>query len=579
MLFRSIPLANVFLPDHYLKHSGEERNRILLVANAMLSLVLLQGMFLIQNLTSIDTTYAAANSTFSSAIPAIAGSSVTTYKGNKYRTGNYSAETILNTSNVNAAQFGKRVTYPVNGQVYAQPLFVPHLLVNGAIHNVVFVATEHDSVYAFDADSTTAISPLWSTSFLTSGATPVLASDVSCDDVSPEIGITSTPVIVTSSNTLYVVAFTKENGSLIYRLHAIDITTGHEKPGSPIVIQGNSGGIAFDPSHERQRGALLAVNGQVYVSFGAFCDLPPDYGWIISYRYSSSNALFQQTAIYNDTVIGGGGGIWGAGGGLASDGSGNIYTVTSNGTFNLNTGGPSTGDTVLKLTPQLNVIDYFTPFNQLCLAQGDIDLGSGGPLLLPGINEQIVAGKEGRIYVVNNLNMGKFTPDPTLDCSSTEQNRTDIDHVLQEFPPQTIGNYFDGNNFSTPADWNSRVYFGGVNDYIKAYRLNDRLLSPTPISQTPETFGFPGGNPVISSNGVRSGTGVLWVIDPHAVLCAYDATNLANELYNSNINASRDALDSYVKFTVPTVGNGKVFVGTQTSLAIYGLFATRQSGV
>jgi hypothetical protein len=504
------------------------------------------------------------------------GNPVLTYKGDNYRTGQNTNETVLNTSNVNVNQFGKRVTYPVDGQVYAEPLFMPGLTINGTTHNVVFVVTEHDSVYAFDADQTTPTQPLWHTSYLTNGATPVANTDVACNDMVPEIGITGTPVIDKNTNTMYLVAFTKENGNLVYRLHAVDITTGLDKTGSPITIQGSvtgtgqgsvNGKVAFNPHYERQRSALLLDNGQIYMSFGSFCDNAPYHGWIMSY-----NSQLQQTAIYNNTPNGLGGGIWGAGNALAADDSGNIYTISGNGDFNMNTGGPNLGDAFIKLNPQLQVLDYFEPFNQVCLQQADADLGSGGPLLIPGTNLHIGAGKEGRIYVVNDSNMGKYTVDPNLSCAatSTERQRTNIDKVVQELPPGTMGG-----DYSTPAYWNGTVYFTGANDHIKAFSFSNGTLSSTPISQTPETFTFTGGGSVISSNSTAPNTGILWTIDPHTIaLRAYDATNLSKELYNSTQNSSRDKLDSFVKFTVPTVADGEVFVPTQTSLTIYGLLPT-----
>jgi hypothetical protein len=545
--------------------SGKKRRSVFLLTATMLLLMIASGTLLTLNLSALINIHAAADT------------AVLTYKGDNYRTGQSSNEEILNKSNVNASQFGKRVTYPVDGQVYAQPLFVPNLTVNGASHNVVFVVTEHDSVYAFDADQTTATAPLWQTSFLTHGATSVPSTDISCNDMTPEIGITGTPVIDSSSNTMYLVAYTKENGNLIYRLHAIDITTGQDK-GSPIVLQGSvsgngagsaSGTIPFNPQYQRQRAALLLTNGQIYIAFGSFCDNGPYHGWIMSYSFN--NSQFQQTAIYNDTSAGLGSGIWGAGDALAADDSGNIYTITGNGDFNLNTGGPNAGDSFVKLSPQLNVLDYFAPFNQSCLQQADADLGSGSPVLIPSTNEQVGAGKEGRIYVLNNSHLGQYTPDPNLSCStsSTERQRTDIDQVVQELPPNTVGGIY-----STPAYWNGLVYFTGGGDHIKAFRFSSGALTTTPVTQTTGSFTFTGGGSTISSNGTDSSTAILWAIDPNAVLHAYDATNLANELYNSNINAGRDALDSFVKFTVPTVANGEVFIPTKTSLTIYGLLST-----
>ncbi|GHO42324.1 hypothetical protein [Ktedonospora formicarum] len=525
--------------------------------SVLLLVIVASGTLLTLNIIPFGTARAAADS------------AVLTYKGDTYRTGQYTNETILNKSNVNSSQFGKRVTYPVDGQVYAQPLFMPNLTINGDTHNVVIVVTEHDGVYAFDADQTTVTAPLWYTSFLSSGITPVPSSDVACNDMVPEVGITGTPVIV--GDTIYLVAFTKENSKLVYQLHALDVTNGQEKPGSPQIITGSvpgkgsgnvNGVVNFDPKHERQRSALLFANGQLYIAFASFCDNRPYHGWIMSY-----NTDLQQTGIYNDTANGADGGIWGSGNALASDSDGNIYTITGNGDFDLNTGGVNAGDTFIKLSPQLKLLDYFAPFNQLCLEQADADLGSGGPLLIPGTNELVGAGKEGRIYVVNNSNMGKYTPNPKLTCSNPdERKRTDIDKVVQELPPGTTGG-----QYSTPALWNDTVYFTGAGDHIKAFRFNNGVLSTAPISQTADSFAFTGGGSVTSSNGMNSSTAVLWSIDPSAVLRAYDATNLSKRLYTSSDVASRDSLDSFVKFAVPTVANGEVFVGTKTGLSIFGL--------
>ncbi|GCE18892.1 hypothetical protein [Dictyobacter kobayashii] len=549
------------------RNKVEKKRRILLIAISFLLLFgVAGGSFLALNLVHLGAAHAASSA-----------SAVTTYKGNNARLGQYSNETTLHTGNVSVNQFGKRVTYPVDGQVYAEPLYLPNITINGTSHNVVFVETEHDSIYAFDADQTTPTAPLWQTSFLSTGVTPASNLDVSCNDMVPEIGITSTPVIDSTSNTLYLVALTKENGSLVYRLHALDITTGQDKPGSPTIISGSvtgtgrgsvGGKVAFNPQYERQRSALLQVNGQVYVAFASFCDVGSYHGWIMSYGYNET-AGFQQTHIYNNTPDGVGGGIWGGNGALAADSTGNIYTVSGNGDFNLNTGGKNAGDSFVKLNPDLSTASYFAPFNQLCLQQADADLGSGGPILIPNTNEIIGAGKEGRVYVIDRNNMGQFTADPTLNCNSAaEKNRVNVDKIHQELPPNTIGGMY-----STPVYWNGTVYFTGVNDHTKAftYNFSTNTLNTTPSAQTPESFKFTGGDAVLSSNGTNVGTGILWAIDPLGILRAYDASNISNEIYNSSQNSTRDGLDSYVKFTTPTVANGEVFVGTKTSLNIYGL--------
>jgi hypothetical protein len=496
---------------------------------------------------------------------------VLTYKNDTFHTGLNEHETILNTSNVNQNQFGKRMAYPVDGQVYAQPLYMPDLFVNGGIHNVVFVATEHDSMYAFDADQKNSLSPLWHTSFIDPPAvTTVSVKDVGgCNDISPEYGITGTPVIDPITRTLYVVANTKESdGTIVYRLHKLDLATGAEEPGSPTLITAKvpgtgagsvDGSVTFEPSRQLQRAALLLLNGMVYVAFGSHCDIAPYHGWIMSYNA----ATLQQISVYNDTPNGTQGGIWQSGASLAADYNGNIYVATGNGTFDLNEGGKDAGDSILKFsTPggKLILTDYFTPFNQQCLEARDADLGSGGLLLPPYTNELIEAGKEGRIYVVDRADMGEYTQ---IANPCQNQQRTDIDKVLQEIRAF-------GPLFSPPASWNSFVYFGAHDSPLEAFQLRGGRLSTSPIAQSPEVFKS-GGNPVISSNGIQNGTGIVWVIDPAATLRAYDAANVATELYNSDQNPDRDTLGSFVKFSVPTVVNGQVFVGTQDSLVIYGL--------
>lgn len=503
--------------------------------------------------------------------PAQANTAALTYKYDNDRTGQNSNETVLNQSNVNSSQFGLHVAYPVDGQVYAQPLYVPNLNIGGSMHNVVFVETENDSVYAFDADARSAIAPLWQTSFInpSQGITPISSSDLHCSNIQPEIGITGTPVIDLSSNTLYVVAATKENGSYFQRLHALNITTGQEQPGSPVVIAGTvkgtgagsqNGKVTFDPFQQLQRPGLLLEDGNVYVAFGSHCDHDPYHGWIMSYNAST----LAQVGIYNADPNGSEAAIWQSGGGLAATSNGNIFFMTGNGTFDLNNpGGKDAGDTLVKLNSTLKLQNYFTPFNESCLEQGDVDLGSGAPLLLPSSNEIVAVGKEGRIYVVSRSKMGKFV---SIQNPCNNQNQTNIDHVLQEFPPQTI----KGGEYGTPVYWNGStgqyVYMGGANDYLKAYQITNGLLSNSPTSQTPESFGFSGANPVVSSNGKNAGTGIVWVIDPSHDLRAYAADNLSHELFSTS-------LYGYNAFETPLETNSEVFVGTESHLEIFGLLA------
>ena len=517
---------------------------------------------------------------------AAANTLVSTYKNNSLRTGGYTTETTLTTSNVNTSQFGRRVSYPVDGAIYAQPLFVPGVTVKGNVYDVAFVETEHDGIYAFDANQTSATAPLWYTSFLNPpSVTSVSSSAVSCNDITPEYGITGTPVINVGTQTMYVVVNTNENGTIVYRLHAINIATGLDKPGSPVTISasvpGNgsgssNGSISFDPVHQFQRGGLLLLNGTVYIDWGSHCDNDPYHGWLMGYNAST----LQQKTVYASTPNGSRAGIWESGQGIAADGSGNIYLATGNGTFDLASNGSDSGDSILKFstTNGLQLSDYFTPFNQSCLEGGDVDLGSGGTLLLPNINELVQVGKEGRIYVVNRGNLGKYTPDPNLQCGTSEENRTDLDKVTQELPPNTAG----GGVWGSPTYWSGPtgqyVYIHGQADHVKAFKLTNGLLSTSATSQSPESSSFPGGDPIVSSNGATAGTGIVWYIDPSAVLRAYDATNLGTELYSSSQNASRDGLGSYTKFSVPVVGNGHVFVGTQNSLNIFGLLGSGANG-
>lgn len=501
---------------------------------------------------------------------------VLTYKNDTFHSGANRNETSLTLSNVNSLQFGKRVAFPTDGQVYAQPLFMPNVTIGGVSHNVAFVVTENDSVYAFDADaSSPATAQLWKTSFLggASNAVAVAPADVNCNDLNPVMGITSTPAINAATGTMYVVTFTRENNQLVYRLHALDITTGADN--ASIVIsgsvtgngQGSSGGkIAFDPKHERQRANLLLdpVNSQIYMTFASFCDITPYHGWVMAYSFN--NNAFAQTAIYNDTPDGGFGGIWGGSGTLTADSAGNIFFMTGNGTFQTNAN--DLGDSFVKLSPTLHLLDYFTPFNQMCLEAADADLGSGGVLLIPSRNEAFGVGKEGRIYVLDMAHMGHFTSPPGgFSCSN--QTATNIDKIIQEFPPHTLGGLFN-----TPSTWSNGttqyIYFGSAGQPLKAYALNSSgKLSLA--AQAPDTVTrYFSGSTVVSSNGNSSG--IVWMVDPSTGLRAYNATNVAQELYLSSRNAGRDALTgTMTKFSTPMEANGEVFVATQSALNIYGL--------
>jgi chitodextrinase len=505
-----------------------------------------------------------------------------THHNDNFRTGQNLNETMLSPANVNASQFGKLFTQTLDGLIFASPLYVASVNMGGnGFHNLVYVATEHDSVYAFDADSSSA-TPLWKTSFINpaQGVTSVPSADTGePGDIPTEIGITGTPVIDPTTNTIYVVAKTKEvtggNTNYVQRLHALDITTGAEKFGGPVVIQasvagtgsGSSGGqVAFNALAENQRPGLLLSNGTVYIGFGSHGDYGPWHGWIIGY-----NAVtLQQTMAYNVTPNSIGGGVWQSGGGLAADASGNIYYSTGNGGFDVNTGGADYGEAVQKISPTGAALDYFAPWDQASLSANNLDLSSAGPVLLvdqttgPVPHLMIVASKNGTIYVLNRDNMGHF--------NSTNDNQI-VQSLVSVLPNGNNG----AGNYSSPAYFNGYVYFGAVDDNIKAFQLANGLLSTGPTSQSGIIYPHRGASFAISANG--STNGILWAVQDNssdsvpatATLHAYDALNLSHELYNSATAGSRDTLGTATKFSIPLIANGKVYVAAQNQLVGYSL--------
>jgi hypothetical protein len=518
--------------------------------------------------------------------------SVTTFHNDIGRTGQNLNETILTTTNVNASQFGKLFSQPVDGQVYAQPLYLPNVTIGGQQHNVIFAATENDTVYAFDADSNGGANanPLWNASLLTaahgaaSGATALPASMVS-SDITPLVGITGTPVIDPTTNTLYVVSKTLENSQAVQRLHALDVTTGNEKFGGPVVItatvpgtgNGSSGGqLTFDQQWENQRPALLLLNGIVYIGFGSHGDNGPWHGWILGYNA----ATLKQTGAYNASSNGTGSGFWMSGGGLAADQLnpatqpyGRMFATTGNGDYTGATpynNGMDYGDSVLNLNlanGAPTVQDEFTPSDQANLDGEDGDLGSGAPMLIPTQTTgnyphlMVQVGKEGHLYLINRDQMGGYHT---------------TDAVVQEllWSVGVLGSW------STAAYWNGTVYYWGRNDTLKCFALANGLLSTTPTTSS-ETYGYPGSTPSISANGNTQG--IVWSIDSEAytsggqaLLQAHDASNCASTLYSSSTNASRDNPGVAVKFTTPTVINGKVYVGTANQLSVFGLLGATQ---
>jgi hypothetical protein len=499
-----------------------------------------------------------------------AGAQVTTSQYDNARTGANTQETALTPSNVNAKQFGKIRTFVVDGDIYAQPLFLPGIEVPGkGKHNVVFVATEHDSVYAFDADGKSS-EPLWKTSLARAdaGTTPLTARDVRCPFISPEVGITPTPVIDPASGTIYVLARTKERGQYAQKLHALAIATGAEKSGSPVTIGASvegrgegsrSGRLDFDALLENPRAALLLANGNIYVTWASSCDVGAYHGWVMAYDART----LAQVAVFNDSPDDSQSGIWQSDTGPAADDSGNVFLATGNGGFNADSGGRDYGDSALKLDGRnLAVRDYFTPFNQKHLDNSDDDLGSGGPLLLPDQagnhrHELVVAGKGGTIYVVDRDRMGRFHAG----------NDSQIVQSLQD----AVGSFF-----AAPAWWNGHLYFLGEDGIVKDFHVDQGMLSSAPVAYSTTRLAGPGATPEVSANG--SGDGIVWVIessgrrhgDQPAVLHGYDAGNVAREIYNSEQDAKRDRPGVGLHFAIPTIANGRVYVGTEGQLDIYG---------
>ncbi len=510
------------------------------------------------------------------ASPAVAQNDVLTYHNDNLRSGQNFGESRLTHANVNSASFGKLFTLSVDGKVDAQPLYVSALAMAQGVHNTVFVATEHDTLYAFDGDTGV---QLWSVSLLKTGETT--SDDRGCSQVNPEIGITSTPVIDPTAGphgTLYAVAMSKDSSGVYHqRLHALDLTSGSEEFGGPEDIHatfpGNgdnsSGGtVVFDPKQYKSRPGLLEVHGIIYTSWGSHCDIRPYTGWTIAYDHLT----LAQTSVFNFAPNGSDAGVWAAGAGPAADDNGDLYFPTGNGTFDTTltaSGFPSLGDygnAFVKLTTsggKLSVADFWTMHNSVGESGVDEDLGSGGLLLLGDVLDAgghvkhlgVGAGKDAHIYVFDRDNMGKFNP-------SSNAN------LYQDLPAALAGG-----EFGMPAWFNGTVYFGAVGDVIRAFPVTNALLPAVPASVTSNKFVYPGATPSISANGISDP--ILWAAENSpAVLHAYDATNLSVELYNSaQAPLGRDQLGTGNKFITPTIANGRVYVGTTNSLVVYGLLS------
>ena len=499
---------------------------------------------------------------------------VITYHYDNGRSGQNFNETILTPSNVNSTQFGKKGEFIVDGKVDAQPLYLSQVTVAGQKKNVLYVATEHGSVYAFDADSINGSTStfLWQTSTLGNGETP---SDPvgGCNQVSPEIGITATPVIDRTRNAIYVVAMLKNSsGTYFQSLHALDLSTGKELFGGPMNITATypgtgansfGGNVLFDPKQYKERPGLLQIGGTIYTTWSSHCDIPPYTSWVMAF---SADTL-AQTSVLNLVPNGSEGGIWMSGAAPAADTSGNLFFIVGNGTFDttLNASGfPVNGDcgncfVKLFTSGGLKLADYFTPYNTVAESNADADFGSGGGMVLVDVKDSggttrhlsVGAGKNTIIYVADRDNMGKFN--------------ANANQIYQE-----ISGQLGGPVFGMPAFFNNTIYYGAVGDALKAFPVTNAKLAGTPSSQSTHHFGYPGTTPSVSGNGATNG--IVWAVDNSGILFAYDATDLTKELYNSNQAANnRDHFPGNGKFITPIIVNGKVYVGTPSSVAVFGL--------
>jgi hypothetical protein len=520
------------------------------------------------NVTSNSATLTVNSGTTNSSVDVI------TYHYDNSRAGQNLNETTLTPANAKSATFGKKGEFTVDGRVDAQPLYLSQVTVNGQKKNVLYVATEHGSVYAFDADSINGITStfLWKTSTLGNGETP---SDPvgGCNQVPNEIGITATPVIDRGRNAIYVVAMSKNAaGTYFQRLHALDLSTGNELFSGPKTItamypgtgdNSSGGNVLFDPKQYKERPGLLQINGTIYTTWSSHCDIRPYTSWVIAFNADT----LAQTSVFNLVPNGSEGGIWMSGSAPAADSTGNIFFLEGNGDFDttLNAQGfpanANCGNCFVKLstTSGIQLADYFTPHNTVAESNADQDLGSGGAILLPDVQDaggttkhlSVGAGKDTIIYVADRDNMGKFN--------------ANTDQIYQE-----ISGQLGGGVFSMPAYFNGTVYFGAVGDALKAFPVTNAKLASGPSSQSTHHFGYPGTTPSVSANGASNG--IVWAFENSGILYAYDATDLTKELYDSNQAANnRDHFSGGGKFITPVIVNGRVYVGTPSSVAVFGL--------
>jgi hypothetical protein len=515
------------------------------------------------------------------------------------RSGANLKETILTPANVNMAKFGIVWRQPVDGYLYSQPLYVPNVTIPGkGVHNVVYIASENDTVYALDADKMAA--PLWQVSFLSAGVTPIPEVETMSPTLQPQVGITGTPVIDPTTNTMYLVAATKETGpKYVDRLHALDITTGAEKLGGPVVITASiagtgsnnvmspAGEVVLEPLRELQRAGLALNNGVLYIPFGGNGDHQHWHGWVLGYDATT----LAQKYVYCTTPDSEGGSIWMGNAGIAVDSTGNLYVETGNAgpypaelasSFDLPTGGRNASMSALKLDPTAKMIDWFAPHDAVVAgvsSMADVDLGSTGPLILPDsvsvpghAHLMIVSGKPGYLYVLDRDSLGHISGDDS--------------QIVQKVAVRPWTNAVDGQQgiFTQPIYWNGFVYTSAARDHVQAFSVTNGVLSTLPTSKALPMFASPGGLIMLSANGNTAG--IVWASEGmgyqpgsmNAALHAFDALDLTKELWNSNqapgaTNGSppRDQAGPIAKYAMPTIANGRVYFGTQTELEVYGL--------
>ncbi|PYX12028.1 MAG: hypothetical protein DMG84_22630, partial [Acidobacteria bacterium] len=531
----------------------------------------------VHTITATSVANAAVSASSSVAVTDLAG--VYMHHNDVQRTGQNLQEYALTPANVGSSAFTKLFSCPTDGYVYAQPLWVANLTVGGVNRNVLFLATEHDSVYAYDADSPSCIL-LWKTSFLGTNVTTMSWQDTvnGATDLIPEIGITSTPVIDAATKTIYVVAKTKEtigtgcpmaSPCYVNRLHALDVTTGAEKFGGPVVISATN----FDSRRHFNRPALLLNNGTVYVAFGSHADGCNWQGWLFGYDAASLTQKFVQ-ATADPTSGCNGAAIWDGGAGPASDASGNVYVITGNGTYN---GTTNFSESTLKYSPSGTLLDWFTPFNRSVLDANDVDMGSAGVLILPdsvaSAAHPHLALATGKIDILYLLDISQPGPGQTTMGKFNSTTNNDVQEVIPVPPPNTT--LSDGGNYGVPAFWNGNIYTTGQNYPLSQFTIASGSILTPAFAVSTNTFPPRGATPSVSASGTING--VVWVLDisgwtgtGSAVLYAYDATNVANMLYSSPASGTA-AAGAAVKFTVPTVANGKVYVPGQSTVSVFGL--------